>query len=90
MLQTPPKATPTSLMAWSRLLVYTATNKTRFVSWFHKFPYTTGSERMDDIIVETKGSVAIVRMQSGENRFTPDFLTRYLAILDEVEKYYLY
>ena len=77
-------------MAWSRLLIYTATNKTRIVSWCHKLLYSTGSERMANINVETKGSVAIVRMQSGENRFTPDFLERYLAVLDQVERQDLY
>ena len=73
-------------MAWSRLFVYIATNKTRIASRYHKLLYCTGSERMADINVETKGSIAIVRMQSGENRFTPDFLTRYLAVLDQVER----
>ena len=45
---------------------------------------------MANINVETKGSVAIIRMQSGENRFTPDFLERYLAVLDQVERQDLY
>lgn len=31
------------------------------------------------------GNVAVVTMNSGENRFNPDFLTAYLAMLDNVE-----
>lgn len=34
----------------------------------------------------TDEKIAIVSMNSGENRFTPDFLTELLAVLDEIEQ----
>ena len=39
------------------------------------------------VSVETQGSIAIVRMQNGENRFTLEFFSQFLAALDEVERY---
>lgn len=43
--------------------------------------------KMAMVSVETQGSIAIIKMQNGENRFTLEFFKQFLAALDEVERY---
>ena len=38
------------------------------------------------IELSREGEVFLLRMDSGENRFTPDFVVRYGECLDEVER----
>ena len=43
---------------------------------------------MERIVAEfvESGTVAILRMQHGENRFNPEFINCYNRVLDQVEK----
>ena len=74
----------------ARALLSCSASKPVISSFFKMFTSSSilrHSSTASSVTLECKGSVAIIKMCKGENRFTPAFFKEYFKALDDIERY---